>query len=174
MSAVPQPSLFDRLLLAISQIIRGELSELSFLGTYEYSVDVVNGDGTIDGKPTDPTVSLPPISHAKLRPGLLGETVTAAQGAVCRVVFINGQPSRPEVVGFLGQTNATSEIDAGTLSLCGGGPPLARVGDSVVVYFPPLMQVAGTVSGAPFVGVATITSPAIGSIQAGSGKANSG
>jgi hypothetical protein len=45
---------------------------------------------------------------------------------------------------------------------------VARVTDSVIVMFPPLIQVAGTVSGLPFVGVATITTPAVGTVQTGS------
>jgi hypothetical protein len=49
-----------------------------------------------------------------------------------------------------------------------GANNVARVTDTVVVLFPPLMQVAGVLSGAPFVGVLTITTPAIGAIQTGS------
>jgi hypothetical protein len=171
MSVAPTPSLFDRLLLSIRQIIRGELVELSYLGVYEYSVVTVTNASTpmgpsclIDATPVDPTVPVPPVSMAPVCPGLLAEAVVASEGMLCRVRFVNGKPSRPEVIGFIGGVDASGAL------MGPGGSPAAYVNSSVTVAFPPLMQVAGTLGGVPFVGILTITQAAVGVISTGSTK----
>ncbi len=174
MAAIPQVNLFDRLLSALKLIIRGELSELSFLGVYEFTVQVVTPANTpmgpsclIDGSPTDPSVSVPAISRAPVCPGLLAEAVVATVGQLCRVRFVNGDPRRPEVVGLVGGIDASG-------ALFGSGSPAARVGDTVSVVFPSLIQVSGALSGAPFIGIAVIVQPAVGVIQTGSTKCTIG
>jgi hypothetical protein len=162
MPALATPTVLDRIWKNFRELVRGELAELTFLGTYEYSVQTVNGDNSIDGVCTDPKATVPPISHAPIDPGLLAESATAVTGMLCRVNFLNGSPTRPVVTGFKG----------GVVNgqLAGGGPPAARVGDAVVVTFPSLLQFSGVTSTGPVTGLITVLQPAVGIIQAGSTK----
>lgn len=170
----PAPNLFDRLLGALKLLIRGEIAELVFLGVYEYTVVTITPADTpmgqsclVDGAPTDPTVTLPPISLAPVCPGLLAEAVVGTVGQLCRVRFVNGSPARPEVIGFIGGVDASG-------ALFGTGSPAARVNDVISCAFPPIMQISGVLGVVPFVGVLTITQPAVGVISTGSTKLSIG
>ena len=176
MAATPPANLFDRLLAALKLIIRGELAELSFLAqAYEYTVQAVtpvstpNGQSClIDGSPTDPTLSLPPIARVPCCPGLLAENVVATVGMLCRVRFVNGDPARPEVVGFIGGVDTSG-------ALFGSGSPAARVGDTGSCTFPPGLGVIITGSltttpPVPITGPLTIAQLAVGTISTGSSK----
>ena len=172
--SAPPPNLYDRLLAAFKLIIRGELAELPFLGVYEYTVQSVTPVSTpmgpsclIDGSPTDPNASVPPISMVPVCPGLLAEAVVATVGMLCRVRFVNGSPSRPEVIGFIGGVDASG-------ALFGTGSPAARVNDTFSVAFPPVIQISGVLGALPFVGIAAITQPGVGVISTGSTKLNIG
>jgi hypothetical protein len=82
-------------------------------------------------------------------------------------MFLDGKPTKPVCVW----TEVTSKNGPGSITIAPQGTGInnvARVTDTCVVLFPPLMQIAGTLSGAPFIGVLTITTPAIGAIQTGS------
>jgi len=191
-SAIVLPTFFDRIMRALREIIWAETANIRFFGRYEYSVHASSGTlpgpVTIDATPTDPTIKLPPVTKCPVYPGLLGEGVdTVPQGTLVRVMFVNGVRSRPEIVG-IGSVSADATVDAtgtlklgpsaGTVSVAGGGPAAARQADSVLVYFPPLMQLSGVVgtgpSALPFVGILSVPTPGIGSIQTGSAKTNIG
>jgi hypothetical protein len=170
MAAIPPPNLYDRILAALKLIIRGELAELSYLAVYEYTVQAVTPVSTpmgpsclIDGSPADTTVSMPAIANVPVCPGLLAEAVVATVGMLCRVRFVNGQPSRPEVCGFIGGVDASG-------ALFGTGSPAARVNDVISVAFPPVMQLSGVLGVLPFTGIAAMTMPGAGVISTGSTK----
>jgi hypothetical protein len=176
MSAIPPPNLYDRILAALKLIIRGELAELSFSAqAYEYTVQAVTSveteNGTsciIDGTPSDSTLSLPAIANVPCCPGLLAENVVASVGMLCRVRFVNGSPSRPEVIGFIGGVDASG-------ALFGSGSPAARVSDVVTCTFPPgvgciLTGVMAATPPVPIAGPFTVSQLAVGSISTGSSK----
>jgi hypothetical protein len=129
MTAVASPTLADRLLTAIRAMIRAELPTLTFLGTYEYTITAVNGDGTLDCTPTDPTIPLPAGNGWPMRSCVCGSTATPTVGNRCLVTFANGDPSRPIVVGNdpivqVAVVDASEEVDIGNT------PPLVKIGSS--------------------------------------------
>lgn len=176
-----EPTRSDRLLSALRALIRGEFPSLTFMGVYSYTVQSV-ASATVSVAPTDTTLGLPTIPSLPLSSSILGEQVSgAAIGAVALVQFVNGSPSRPEVISLsLPSTQAT--VDAtGTLALgptaqqvqlAGGTAPAARQTDAVVVYLGSVpIAVTGTIDGAAtFVGTITFSGPATGIVVAGNPK----
>lgn len=143
-------------------IIRAELGSLRYAGYWLYSVVSFDGeppDVLVDCDPVDPACNLPSLSRVTMMPGIDGITSKPPAGTECTVVFLNHDPSQPRIVGV------------GSL----GVNPVARVGDQVTVFVPPLMPIAGVdVLGIPFVAVVTIASPITGTIVQGSGKVFTG
>jgi hypothetical protein len=170
-----------RLLKDVRALIRAEVPALTFAGIYEYTVQGAAGS-KVDASPTDTTLGLPTITGLPLSPSILGETVaSAAVGCKAIVQFVNGSPTRPEVVS-LSLPPSSSTIDAtGTLQLgpnaqavqlAGGTAPIARHGDAVTIYLDPgPALVNGTVGGVPFVGSIVFVGPATGIIVGGQPKA---
>lgn len=181
------PNPLDRLLESVRAIIRQELPYLKMLGTWEYRVSGVNGDDTINASPTDESAGLPPINNMALRAGPDGSKSTPTIGNTCDVRFINGDPTRPAVVGngALVRTvtvDATDTVSIGAsvsnaVVLAGGSAPIARMGDAVTVYFPlaPMLITGILTPGVPpvpgtFTGTLTIAQPATGVITTGQPK----
>lgn len=155
----------DRVLGPIQQLVQKELAPLRFFGRYAYTISSPTGT-TIDGAPTDTTLGLPDVQNVPLTADSLA-SYTPPSGGTAHIQFVNGDPTQPVCVWT--EADSTNGPTAITLGPAGSGiNDVARVTDSVVVMFPPLIQIAGTVGGLPFVGVATITTPAVGSIQTGS------
>ena len=166
MSYPQQPTDLDRLFTAIRLILRAEVPQFTFFGTYEYSIQSVSGQ-TVAAQPTDTTLPLPGISNLPIQPSVFAEGVTGIQsGQLCLVQFVNADPTRPEVVS-LSQLSETATLDAtGSVSigststtsvaLGGGTAPLARMGDLVSVIVPipaPPPTISGLLNGAiPFTG----------------------
>lgn len=178
------PSASDRLLTAIRAIVRAEFPAFTFAGTYEYTVSGVNGDGSINGVPTDPSITLPALNNIPLRPSTVGGTAKPTTGNKCLVRFVNQDPTRPIVVGNDALVN-TVTIDASqtvnigpsvsqAVVLAGGTAPAARLSDAVVVFFGSSpITIAGLVTGAPpgaLTGTLIITAPATGVITTGNPK----
>lgn len=127
------PDTLDRLNSPFGALVVAELPQLTFYGTYEYSIQRVSGS-TVDVAPTDTTISLPSITGLLMKPGLLGETVTPTVGSTCRVAFVNGQPSRPCVEGIdprpqSSTIDATKQVSIGPsaslVALAGGSGAVA-------------------------------------------------
>ena len=122
MSEPVQPTALDRLLTAIRLIIRAELPQLTYFGTYEYSIQS-NSGSTVDIAPVDTTVSLPSMNGVPLISSLQGQVVVPNTG-LCRVRFINGDPSQPIVVGIVSTPSSISIDATGQLSI---GPSASKV-----------------------------------------------
>jgi hypothetical protein len=152
-------SSLDRFSRAMRSLIFAESPSAAFAGLSEYSVTAATG-GTVNAEPTDPTLGLPPLTQLLLEPSVLGESATPAPGTLCLVQFVNGSPSRPEVVS-VGPTVAAAAIDAtGTLligtrasavNVGAAQAPVARENDTVAVYLPDGTEIviAGTCSLGP-------------------------
>ncbi len=155
----------DRVLGPLQQIIQKETQALRFFGRYEYVISNPTTT-TIDGAPVDTALGLPELTGV----AIVGDSLanySPPDGGKAHIMFLDGSPAKPVCVWTeVSPQNGPSGI---VLAPQGTGVNnVARVTDTVVVLFPPLMQIAGTVSGAPFIGVLTITTPAIGAIQTGS------
>lgn len=155
----------DRVLGPFQQLIQKELSPARFFGRYEYVIHNPSAE-TIDGAPVDTGLGLPELTKVPLTGDALA-SYTPPDGGKAHVMFLDGKPTKPVCVWTeAGALNGPTDVVIGPQGK--GANNVARVTDTVVVLFPPLMQVAGVLSGAPFVGVLTITTPAIGAIQTGS------
>lgn len=97
----------DRLIAAFRALVKTELPTQTFLGTYEYAVQSTDGT-TVDAKPTASNTGLPELTKIVLRAGLAGCSSTPGQGSLLAVAFLNGDPTRPYVVGGFDSTPATS------------------------------------------------------------------
>ncbi len=155
----------DRIVGPLQRIIASAVSPARFFGRYAYTISNPTPT-TIDGSPVDTSLGLPELQNVPLVGSSLA-SYTPPDGGQARIMFVDGKATQPECVWTQADPNAgPTEI---TIGPQGSGPNgIARVSDSVVVMFPPLMQIAGVLGAAPFVGVLTITTPAIGAIQTGS------
>lgn len=181
-----QPNPLDRFLAPIRAIIRQELPRLAYLGTWEYRVLGVNADGTVNATATDPGAPMPNLNNLPIRPGPEGGTSLPSVGNTCDVRFINGDPTRPRVVGNaalvrVATIDASETVNVGgsvseAVILAGGDSPIARNTDAVAVYFgvPPIaIKCQGTftpgtpLQGGTFDGDVTFPTPATGMITSG-------
>jgi hypothetical protein len=178
----------DRLLASLRALIRAELPQLTFFGTYEFSIQNA-GPSTVDVQPTDTTISLPTMTSVPLKSSLLGSVVTAQSiGGLALIRFINGDPTRPVCVGIttipeMQSTDATGTLNVGPsamkVNLAQATLGVARVGDSVTIFLPPDSYVTGMitpVSGSPyaFTGTLAVVNGMSGIIGSGSPNVVSG
>lgn len=154
----------DRVLGPMQQVIDQQTAPMRFFGRYGYTIS--NPSLTsVDASPVNEKLGLPELKNVPL----VGSSIasyTPPSGGKCRIEFVDGDPTQPEC------TWTESDMSNGptTITLApqgSGAQPVARINDTVVVIFPPLMQIAGTVGALPFVGVLTVTTPAIGIVQTG-------
>lgn len=180
-----RPTSNDRLLTPLRELIRAEVSRLSYLGTWEYTVTGVNGAGagaTVNATATSDRAPLPSLMNVPIRSGPEGGVGEPTGGQLCYVRFINADPSRPIVVGNQPVVknvtiDATDTVAIGpsskTVILAGGEAPTARMGDACQVYFPTSpMPCAGATTLPPgaFVGTVTFTAPGTATIMTGQPK----
>jgi hypothetical protein len=156
----------DRLTGAIDDLINAILPQLSCYVQWEYRVV-----GVEPGPPV--TVSAVPVSQAcpfgnlaniTLWPGPDGGYCLPAEGSLVLVAFNDGSPAKPRIA-------ATDPNAVPTLTtLAGGGPAMARTGDSTTVkaYFNPGSGGA-VLSPVPVPGAAEVDLS--GSVTGGSTKA---
>jgi hypothetical protein len=182
MSAVVQPTPLDRLYAPLRLLLQVEIPQFNYLGTYEYSVNSSNGQ-TVDASPVDTTIPLPSIANMPVMPSTMAEVVGGIKsGQLCLVQFVNGDPTRPEIVGF-SEASQTVTLDASesislgspntiSVPLAGGGAPVARVGDEITVFMPATpVVVSGVLNGVlNFVGTIGPFPPATGIITGGNPK----
>ena len=161
----------DRMLGPLQALIDARTAPTRFFGRYEYTISNPTPT-TVDASPLDSTLGLPDLQSVPIVADSIAG-FTPPDGGICHVMFLNGLPTRPACVWCEADTN-TGPAAVTLAPQNSAAPPVARVDDTVVVMFPPLMQIAGTVSGAPFIGVLAITTPASGIIQTGSGTVNCG
>lgn len=156
----------DRVLGPLQQVVQQVVAPLRFFGRYAYTIS--NPSSTsIGGSPRDTTLGLPEFQGGIPLTGDSLASYTPPSGSTAHVMFLDGDPTQPIAVW----TEADASNGPTGLALApqaSGQNGVARVTDTVVVMFPPLIQAAGTIGGAPFVGVLAITSPAIGTVQTGS------
>jgi hypothetical protein len=163
--------MLDRLLAALRLLVRNEIARMTYLGVYEYTVQGAS-PGTVDASPAS-SLPLPTLSAVPLLPSILGQTATpAARGALCRIRFANGDPTRPVCVGIAAPpvdaaVDATGTLSLGpssTVVLVGGTKPVAREGDGVSVFLAASV-ITGTLGGStPFTGPMQATTALAGII----------
>jgi hypothetical protein len=163
----------ERLRSSVRSLVQQELSAMLFFGTWEYVVAPSLGLGTtstVDCTPTDPR--MPPLTNVPIKG--IGVVAAPLAGTICRIQFVNGNPSRPECTAIEGTTEPLMTIKATTLliyntlatlmSAAGGGALLA-------VTLQPLLATAITAAltaqGAPAPPTAVAQVIAAAAFQAG-------
>lgn len=116
-----------------------------------------NPDGTLELQPDDQQLrGAGGLNRVPIRHGLPGVTgVSVPKGTRLRVHWDARDGGRPYAA--LWDEGLVDEI-----VFANGTSAVARVGSAVQCYFGPAIPVSGTVSGAPFAGVMTIATPALG------------
>lgn len=154
------PTPLDRLLNALRSIIRGEFPTITFFGTYEYAITATDGT-TVDCTPTDPSISLPALNKVPLRADAIA-TQTPTPGALCHVLFANGDPSKPYCVWTQpSPASATIGAQATSVTIGEGATTLAR-GPAVTALIAALGTFAGAMASASNFGQVNTAGTALG------------
>lgn len=152
----------DRLLSALDRILTLLRPRLAFFATWEYRVVTATGTGpvTVDARAVSPLCPMPDLAGITLWPGPSGAYAVPAVGSRVRVAYVDGDPTKPCIVGLDPQAAPT------LVYLSGTGPAVARVGDTVTITSAEILA-AGMVAGPNAV---TITAPLQCQITSGSAK----
>jgi hypothetical protein len=119
-----EPTVQDRMLRVLFALVRAQFPRLTYAFPWEYVVQQTDGQ-TVDATPLDPSIPLPEVVGAPLASSIIGENVTPAIGSICTIIFANGDPTKPRVVGGDYTTIPQS------INLAGGGAGAARQDDTV-------------------------------------------
>lgn len=148
----------DRIAANLRAFIREAFPRLHYTGVFEYTITGVTGRAPsckIDCVPVDASLGLPAFNSIGYSPSVSGVTGTPTAGLTCVVVFLDGNPTKPRIMG----------ID----SL--GANPIAVLGNQVQVFLPPTLPIMGVVTpGGPFTGTIQVLNPISGTITQGSGR----
>lgn len=115
--------LSDRFKGALEALVTRITGKYDYAHCYTYTVVSQNSDGTIEAAADVPS-KVPGASNFTIAYGNPGETVTVTKGARCLVMFENGDPSKPFILGWFNGGLAM-------LTLGGGSQAVARQGDLV-------------------------------------------
>jgi hypothetical protein len=173
----------DRLRGAVEAVVLGLVARFDYHGAYRCEVLAQNTDGTLELKPTGKRMG--PISRVQIRSGIPGVSVKVKKGGWVLLEFEDGDPRSPIATlwdsASLDEIKITADTKVTVIAPrvlladdSGDEKPIARLGDMVEIVLPPSMPVSGTVSGAPFAGLLTITDSGLGVITSGSDKVSSG
>lgn len=168
----------DRLRRAFLALVKSVAPQLLYLGQYEARVITSSAPSAVQSQAggvtwvvsaafTDAAIAkiLPPLANLTVWPGPVWGYSQPVAGSLVRIAFVNGDPSKPAIVGFDPSTAPTA-INLGPLA---AAHPVGRIGDAVSVTFTAL-DAAGITAvglGSPCTltaGVLTLT----GTITAGS------
>jgi hypothetical protein len=107
--------------------------------------------------------------HVDMWPGMSGTHAVLTPGSEVLVEFVEGDRSLPIVTHFCPKgSNGFAPV---SLSLAGGSRPVACIGDTVDVLFPPLVPFTGLVNGStPIAGTMQMVAAGVGIVKTGSNK----
>lgn len=139
-------SLDDRILDTVKALILDEMPGLTYMGLWEYSVTRVNGDGTIEGAPTDARIPLPPLGSVPIAALAAGGVSEPVPGALFLVEFHDIDGSRYGMISCSSvvKTATLDAVDGVSLAPSASSPlrlgpaekAVARVGDQIQVFWP--------------------------------------
>jgi hypothetical protein len=150
----------DRVLGPIQQIIQKEMAPTRFSGKYRYTISNPSKT-TIDCSPKNTKLGLPDLQSVPLMSDSIS-TYTPPDGGDCIIEFLDGY------IPICTWTAQTPTI----ASILGGTNPVARLGDQVQIFFPPVVPFTALVPPPPSSGTLTIVSPLTGVITQGSQTVN--
>jgi hypothetical protein len=153
----------------LSRLVRWIMRDTLFHGTYSSVVQLQHDDDSLDLLPDDARVRGTGLAHVGIRHGVPGIRVRVPIGARVILGFENGDPRRPYAALWDPGSIESLEFD-------GGQANIARVGDHVVIFWPPTVPItgAGTLGLVPFTltgATLTIATPGTGIIDTGAPRA---
>jgi hypothetical protein len=153
----------DRFVTAFRAILNALLPTLANFGHWEYRVtEVLPGPPVlISGVPVSVNCPFGNLARITLWPGPTGGYATPAIGSRVLVAFVDGDPQKPRIAGL--DPNSTPVLT----TLAGGGPAIARSGDTVTITQAELTAATAQAGGNPV----TIAAPLQCQITSGSTKA---
>jgi hypothetical protein len=165
---------FDRIKRGLTRIVQAMLAPTDYHAAWPAKVVSQSAQGLLELVPDDPR--LKSINNVPIRYGVPGVTATVRPGARVMLQFEQGDPSRPiatvwESASLISVTVKADKVYIGDDT--GDVRPIARTGDTVECIMPPLCQVSGSISGAPFTGLITIVDSVVGVITSGAEKGQS-
>ncbi len=135
--------------------------------TYLCKVRTQNSDGTLQLEPEDERIKGRGLGSVPIRHGLPGFEVKVKAGAQVHVAFDGGDPSKPYASLWTpGNAGCVQRIE---YKPSGISSPVVRVGDQIEASLPMALPISGLMSGLPFSGVITVTSP-LKAIVSGTGN----
>ena len=144
------------LLASLERLVRAIVGDTKYFKQYPCTVQAQTGDGPVDVLPDDAEIAGPGgLQGVPIWNGLPGITVEVEPGARVLLGFIAGDPRRPYV-------SLWEKASIKAIRFDGGDKPIAREGDPVVAFFPPVPPggIQGVILGGPFAGQAfTNTTP---------------
>lgn len=156
----------NRFLDPLNAVIAKQVAPTRFYGRYEYTISNPTKT-TVDCAPTDSSLGLPDLQNVPITADSVS-SYTPPDGGTCHIQFLNGQPTRPICVW----TDEAPTI----VSLMQGTNPIARLGDQIQAFLPPVLPISGvvTIGGmpSPLTGTVMIANPITGVITQGSPQAN--
>ncbi len=138
------------------------------VAAFRYRVISQESDGRVNLQAVRVAAGYPDIAPISVWPGIPGVWAKIAPGTECLVVFVEGDPAQPIVVGWMPDSKPT-ELTLGRAPTTPTAPPYAaRKGDAVRVTMP-TGTFSGTIGGASASGSITWADPnAVGEITGGS------
>jgi thiol-disulfide isomerase/thioredoxin len=171
-TTAPPVSTFDRFLGAIEALVRRLIAPTRFYARYNYTVSNPTLT-TVDLTPINAKLGLPDLQNVPITADALASFIPGTGRA--HVQFLDGDRAQPVCVWC----EADSTSGPGTITFApsvAGALAIARISDTVIVQFPPAMQISGLqglpVPTEPFVAILTCTTPAVGQIVTGSSQAS--
>ena len=151
----------------LDRFLAGVRQSVTYSRTYPSTVVTQNGDGTLQLRPDSDDVRGAGLDRVPVRLGMPGFRARVQAGARVRLAFDDGDPSRPYAALW---DESSGNVTSVEFIPDGVGSPLCRVGDQGQATLPMGLPVTGLVSGAPFTGVITISTPLTFVISSGNGK----
>lgn len=158
----------DRVKRGLVKLVQHLLRPTDYHAMYPARVESQNDEGNLDVVPDDSR--LPGMTNVPIRYGIPGVTASVKTGSRVIIQFEGGNPQKP--VATVWDASAVEYLIVGAEQTYIGeksndAKPIAREGDTVMSFLPPKMPIAGTLSGAPFVGLLTVAQPLLGIITSG-------
>lgn len=117
----------SRLSEALRRIVEAFTAGSRFYGVWEYRIVQTSGADRVDLQAVRVSSGMPDLRHVPSYPGATyadGAPVTPSLGSTCLVAFLNGDPSRPQIIARAGDPVLVGASALTTAAVVAGGNPV--------------------------------------------------